>query len=153
VFVTVTVAGALNGCIGTVAPVEPLAAAVPRLAWEAAFDDPRLPALRRQDYPRVGIEISLLSPPVPMEVGSEADLVARLRPGIDGVILGAGPRRATFLPAVWDKLPDPSDFVTHLKAKAGIPAAGWPPGISVARYSAEEFGRHGLLQHGDDRSI
>jgi AmmeMemoRadiSam system protein A len=140
VFVTVTVDGALNGCIGTVTAVEPLCDAVSRLAWEAAFDDPRLPALQAEDYPHCGIKISVLSEPEPIRAQSEAELIAALRPGIDGLILVDGSRRATFLPAVWEKVGDAAEFVAHLKTKAGIPASSWPPRISALRYTAEEFG-------------
>jgi uncharacterized protein len=140
VFVTVTVGGALNGCIGTLSPVEPLCQAVARLAWEAAFDDPRLPALRAEDYPDHGVKISVLSEPEPIAAESEAELISVLRPGIDGLILVDGTCRATFLPAVWEKVGTPADFVAHLKAKAGIPVSSWPEGISALRYTAEELG-------------
>jgi len=140
VFVTVTVAGELNGCIGSVWPTEPLGRAVPRLAWEAAFSDPRLPRLQRRDYPQTAIHISLLSVPEPVAVASEEELLAVLRPGVDGLIITDGTRRATFLPAVWEKLPGKDDFVANLRAKAGIPSGRWPTKLSVHRYTATEFG-------------
>jgi uncharacterized protein len=139
VFVTVTVGGELNGCIGSVWPTEPLAVAVPRLAWEAAFADPRLPRLQPGDYPRTEAHISILSVPEPLSVTSDEELLAVIRPGIDGLIITDGTRRATFLPAVWEKLPDKADFLAHLKAKAGMPTSGWPPKLSVHRYTASEF--------------
>jgi AmmeMemoRadiSam system protein A len=140
VFVTVTVAGELNGCIGSVWPAEPLYVAVPRLAREAAFADPRLPRLQAGDYRRTAVHISILSAPEPLTVGSDAELLAVLRPGVDGLIITDGTRRATFLPAVWEKLPDSADFLAHLKAKAGMPTSGWPARLSVHRYTASEFG-------------
>jgi AmmeMemoRadiSam system protein A len=137
VFVTVTVDGRLNGCIGTLDP-EPLAAAVSRLAWDAAFADPRLPALDRADYPRAAVKISVLSAPEPFDAPTEADLIASLRPGIDGLVIAAGGRRATFLPAVWETLPEPAAFVAHLERTAGIMA--WGRGIRAWRYTSVEFG-------------
>jgi len=140
VFVTVTVAGELNGCIGSVWPTEPLGRAVPRLAWEAAFSDPRLPRLQRGDYPHTALHISILSIPEPLAVASEEELLSVLRPGIDGLIITDGTRRATFLPAVWEKLPGKADFLAHLQAKAGIPPGHWSTKLSVHRYTASEFG-------------
>jgi len=140
VFVTVTVGGELNGCIGSVWPIEALGAAVPRLAWEAAFADPRLPRLRPGDYQRAGVHISVLSVPEPLPVTSEEELIAALRPGVDGLIIAHGRRRATFLPAVWEKLPDRAEFLAHLKAKAGMPHSWWSAQVSVHRYTASEFG-------------
>lgn len=145
VFVTLTVDGDLNGCIGNAWPAEPLCEAVPRLAWEAAFADPRLPALRREQYPALDIEISVLSPPVPVPAASEDELLARVRPCVDGLILVAGARRATFLPSVWDKLPEAGEFVAQLKAKAGIRRGEWPPDLAVYRYTASTFGRHARI--------
>jgi AmmeMemoRadiSam system protein A len=137
VFVTVTVDGALNGCIGSLRP-EPLAAAVSRLAWEAAFADPRLPALEWSDYPRGDVKISVLSEPEELDVAGEDELIAVLRPRVDGVIIAAGARRATFLPAVWDTLPDRAAFVHQLERKAGM--RGWPRGAKAWRYTSVEIG-------------
>jgi uncharacterized protein len=145
VFVTVTVDGSLNGCIGSLRP-EPLAAAVSRLAWEAAFADPRLPALDRSQYARADVKISLLSEPEALDVASEDELVAALRPGVDGVIIASGARRATFLPAVWETLPDPVAFVRQLERKAGL--RGWPRGTQAWRYTSVEVG--GPLCPGDE---
>lgn len=139
-FVTVTVDGELNGCIGTMEATEPLGLAVARLAHDAAFADPRLPRLRPDDWPHTAIKISVLGPMVPMDVGSEAELVAELRPGVDGVLLDASGRRGTFLPAVWETLPDPLDFVRHLEVKAGLRPGHWPAGARVWRYAVDEVG-------------
>jgi AmmeMemoRadiSam system protein A len=137
VFVTVTVDGSLNGCIGSLQP-EPLAAAVSRLAWEAAFADPRLPALEWSEYPRADVKISVLSEPEALDVTGEDELIAALRPGVDGLIIAAGGRRATFLPAVWETLPDRAAFVHQLERKAGM--RGWPGGAKAWRYTSVEVG-------------
>jgi AmmeMemoRadiSam system protein A len=89
---------------------------------------------------RVDLHLSVLSPPAPMAVTDEADLLRQLRPGVDGLILGEGARRATFLPAVWEDLPDPREFVRHLKAKAGLGANYWSPRMKAERYTTESFG-------------
>lgn len=139
-FVTVTVDGELNGCIGTIEPVEPLVTTVARCAWEAAFDDPRLPSLRRADFPRTGIEVSVLSAMEPMDVASEAELVAALRPGVDGLLLEGNGHRATFLPAVWEQVPAPELFVHLLERKAGLWPGTWSPRMHAYRYTATKFG-------------
>ena len=139
-FVTVTVDGELNGCIGTTEATEALGVAVARLAHDAAFADPRLPPLCPDDWPGTAIKISVLGAMVPMDVDSEDELVAALRPGVDGVLLEAGGRRGTFLPAVWDALPDPLDFVRHLQVKAGLRQGLWPSGARVWRYAVDEVG-------------
>ena len=141
VFVTLEVDGELNGCIGTVEPVEPLGAAVPRLAWSAAFADPRLPDLTAADYPDLEIKLSLMSRLSPLPAGSEEELVAGLRPGVDGLVIRRGRAGATFLPAVWEKVPDPLDFVRHLEAKAGFRPGHWPSGMAAWRYTATEYRR------------
>lgn len=141
VFVTIKVDGELNGCIGSLDPRRPLAVAVPTLAWEAAFADPRLPPLTWSDEPGLGMTVSVLSPLEPLGVASEPELLAALRPGVDGLLIAAGLRRATFLPAVWETLPDPLDFVRHLQAKAMLPRGEWLAGTKAYRYTALEFGR------------
>jgi AmmeMemoRadiSam system protein A len=140
VFVTVKVRGELNGCIGSLDARDPLAVAVPALAWDSAFADPRLPALTPADEDGLEIELSVLSPLEKMATVSEAELVAAVRPGVDGLVIGAGTRRATFLPAVWEALPEPLDFVRHLEAKARIRPGHWPEGMEAFRYTAQEFG-------------
>src|SRR4051794_17132203 len=138
-FVTVTVGGQLNGCIGTIEP-QPLARAVARLAYQAAFEDPRLPALTPGDYDRAGIKISVLSPMEPVPAASEDELLRHLRPGIDGLLIESGWHRATFLPAVWETLPDPQTFLRHLEMKAGLSPGRWPGDMRAYRYTSEEFG-------------
>jgi AmmeMemoRadiSam system protein A len=141
VFVTVNVAGELNGCIGSMVDPDPLGAAVPRLAWDAAFADPRLPVLRSKDYPATEIKISVLSPLEPLPPMTEVELIEALRPGVDGLLIRAHGRQATFLPAVWEKVPHPREFLAHLQMKAGLPPGWWPAGAEAFRYTSEEFGR------------
>ena len=141
VFVTLTVAGELNGCIGTIDGDEPLGHSVPRLALSAAFDDHRLPPLRPADYSRLDIELSLLSRQTPIDVDSRAALLAELRPGHDGVVISAGPRQGLFLPSVWEKLPDPDDFLDHLWLKAGLPPRTWLPDMRASRFTTQRHER------------
>ncbi len=141
-FVTLHVGGELHGCIGTIEPARPLVAEVARCAFGAAFEDPRFEPIAREDLPFLDIHISVLTPPQPLHADDEADLIRQLRPGIDGVVLEdeALGRRGTFLPAVWDKLPDPRDFVTQLKIKAGLPPDHWSPTLQWYRYTAQSIG-------------
>ncbi len=143
-FVTLEVDGRLNGCIGSMVPAQPLGAAVAELAWRAAFADPRLPPLTPADYPSLEIKISLIGPLEPIEAGSEAELAANLRPGVDGVLIRRGAANATFLPAVWAKLPDPLTFLRHLEAKAGLRPGQWPRGIAAWRYRTTEYRRRAV---------
>ncbi|HEX2850222.1 MAG TPA: AmmeMemoRadiSam system protein A [Acidimicrobiales bacterium] len=143
-FVTVTVAGELNGCIGTIEPIESLVATVARCAWDAAFDDPRLPALQRSQIDRTGIEVSVLSPMEPIDVHSEAELVAALRPGVDGLLIDGDGHRATFLPAVWEQVPEPELFVHLLERKAGLWPGTWSPRRRAYRYTATKFGNEAV---------
>ncbi|HLY83782.1 MAG TPA: AmmeMemoRadiSam system protein A [Acidimicrobiales bacterium] len=141
VFVTIEVAGSLSGCIGTVEPVEPVAVAVPRLAREAAFNDPRFPPVTSDDWPDLAIKISLLDPLVPVPAADEADLVSRIRIGVDGLVLATGGHRATFLPSMWQRLAEPRRFVRHLQQKAGVPPGSWPAGTRAWTYTALELSR------------
>ena len=144
VFVTLEVDGALNGCIGSVVPAEPLGVAVPGLAWRAAFADPRLPPLTAADYPSLEIKLSLIGPLEAVPAGSEAELAANLRPGVDGVLIRWAAANATFLPAVWRKLPDPENFVRHLQAKAGLRPGQWPPRMEAWRYDTADHRRRAV---------
>jgi len=138
-FVTLTQAGNLRGCIGTLEAWRPLAIDIAENALAAAFRDPRFAPLRAAEFPATRIEVSLLSAPEPWPVENEEDACRRLRPHVDGVILAAGERRATFLPQVWDDLPDPHDFLRHLKYKAGLPPEGWSPDIQLQRYQVQKW--------------
>jgi AmmeMemoRadiSam system protein A len=139
-FVTLRVGEVLRGCCGTIEATRPLYVDVWNNAWASAFADPRFPALTPDEWADTGIEISVLSEPEPCDVRSEQELLEVLRPGVDGVILQAGVRRSTFLPAVWEQLPDARQFIRHLKLKAGWPADFWPPDMRVWRYVTESFG-------------
>lgn len=139
-FVTLDLAGRLRGCIGHLEAYQPLAIDVAENAFAAAFRDPRFAPLKTAEWPQIGLHISVLSPPVPMQFADEADLLSQIRPGIDGLILRLGNQRGTFLPSVWDSLPNPVDFLRELKHKAGLPGDVWSAGIEVARYTTESFG-------------
>jgi len=138
-FVTLNKEGELRGCIGHLEAVQPLIADVAENAFNAAFRDPRFPPLSAAEFDRIEIHISVLSPPEPMSFTSEADLLRQIRPGIDGLILEEGPYRGTFLPSVWEQLPEPERFLTHLKMKAGLPPNHWSDHLKVYRYTTESF--------------
>lgn len=140
-FVTIEVDGELNGCIGSIVAVEPLGVAVPHLAWKAAFADPRLPALTPAEYPSGEIKISVLTPLEAVPARSEAELLANLVVGMDGVLIRSGAANATFLPAMWDKLPDPLTFLRHLEAKAGLRPGSWPRHMEAWRYRSADYRR------------
>lgn len=143
-FVTLQLQGRLRGCIGHLEAVQPVVVDVAENAFAAAFRDPRFPALGRDEWADVDIHLSLLTRPVPMRFNDESDLIAQIRPGEDGLILQDGPNRGTFLPSVWESLPDPVQFLTHLKHKAGLAANHWSDRIEVYRYYTESFGEHDL---------
>lgn len=139
-FVTLLTAdGRLRGCIGTIEARRPLVADINANAFAAAFEDPRFPPLRPAERADLSCELSILTPPEPMEFADEADLVQRLRPGVDGVLIEAGTRRGTLLPAVWEQLPDPVEFWQTLKRKAGIAQGMLPEDLIVYRYHAEHI--------------
>jgi AmmeMemoRadiSam system protein A len=140
VFVTLTRSARLRGCIGTLEPVAPLATAVADSAHSAAFRDPRFPPMRRDELETITIEISVLTPTRPLAAASREVLLDRLRPGVDGLVLQDGRHRSTFLPKVWEQLPDPRDFLAQLLAKAGLPADHWSPSLQLHRYGALTFG-------------
>jgi len=139
-FVTLRIDGDLRGCCGSIEPRFMLAEDVWRNAWASAFADPRFPRLSAAEYEDSDVQISVLTPLEPMLVASEAGLIETLLPGVDGLVLKLGNERATFLPAVWEMLRDPVDFVRHLKVKAGWPASFWSPEIQMWRYRTESFG-------------
>ncbi len=140
-FVTLTVAGRLNGCIGTIEGREPLGHAVARLALSAAFEDPRLPALRPEDRAHLTIELSLLSPLTPVTARSRTELLEAVRPGHDGLVVEAGRRRGLFLPSVWDQIPRPEDFLDHLWHKADLRPRSWPEGLRLFRFVTQRHER------------
>jgi hypothetical protein len=138
-FVTLMLDGELRGCIGSLHAARPLREDVIRNAIGAAFQDPRFDPLSSAEFARLQVEVSVLSPLTPLPVSDEADACAKLRPGIDGVVLERGARRATFLPQVWDELPRPGDFLRHLKLKGGWPGEYWSPDMKLERYTVFKF--------------
>ena len=124
-FVTLRIGGRLRGCMGSLEATEPLVVNVAKNAYSAAFRDPRFAPLVREEFPQIGIHLSLLSRPEPLEFETEEQLLAQIRPGVHGVTLIEGNRRATLLPAVWESVREPGEFLTHLKRKAGLPVDYW----------------------------
>ena len=138
-FVTLTIDGRLRGCIGRLEACRPLVEDVAENASAAAFEDPRFPPLTRREFEKLEIHISVLSIPEEMQFSSEEDVLNRIRPGVDGLILQEGRRRGTFLPSVWIELPDKKLFWAHLKLKTGLPAGYWSDTVRVFRYTTEYF--------------
>ncbi len=139
-FVTLVLDGSLRGCIGTLASPEPLVRNVRENALNAAFRDPRFPPLTVAEFQQVVIEVSVLSPPAPLAYTDCDDLLARIRPGVDGLIIRKGGASATFLPQVWKQLPRRQDFLSHLCLKAGLPAQAWREGdLDVETYQVQYF--------------
>ena len=138
-FVTLTQQGQLRGCIGSLEAWRPLLQDVQENARAAAFRDPRFEPLRADELPYTRVEVSLLTPPEPMNFASEAEALAQLRPLIDGVIFTAGSRRSTFLPQVWEQLPEAREFMARLKQKAGLPANYWGPDVRLERYTVQKW--------------
>ena len=134
-FVTLIQDGELRGCIGSLEPRRPLSADVSANAVAAAFRDPRFPPLATHEFRATSVEVSLLSPPEAFAVFDEADLTRQLRPGVEGIVLQYEARRATFLPQVWETLPEPREFIAALKKKAGLQQDFWAAGVNVARYT------------------
>ena len=138
-FVTIKQQGQLRGCIGSLEAHRPLGDDVRANAQSAAFRDPRFKPVSAEEFQRLKVEVSLLSKPVPMQFASETDALSQLRPGIDGIILVAGAARSTFLPQVWEQIPEPRQFIAQLKLKAGLPANVWPEGIKLFRYEVQKW--------------
>ena len=139
-FVTLTHHGELRGCIGHLEPIESLVEDVADNAYAAAFSDPRFAPVGEDELAGLQISISILGRPEAMSFASEADLISQIRPGIDGLILsGPAGHRGTFLPSVWNSLPQPAQFLQQLKRKAGLPADYWAEGMRVERYTTESF--------------
>ena len=138
-FVTLHLDRRLRGCIGTLTAYRPLLDDVRANAVAAASTDPRFPPVGPDEAPHLAIEVSVLSVPEPIQVTSERDAVLALRPRVDGVVLEAAGRRATYLPQVWDQLTDPLDFLRSLRAKAGLPRDHWDDGVRLSRYSVTSF--------------
>ena len=137
-FVTLNIAGKLRGCIGSLQAHRPLVLDIAHNAQAAAFQDPRFNNLSHTEYEQVDIHISILSQPSPFPVSSLQELAAKLRPGIDGLIIKEGTSQATYLPSVWEQLNDPTQFITELRRKAGLDPQGWQD-TEVLTYTTEEF--------------
>jgi len=138
-FVTLKLDDELRGCIGSLKPMRPLAVDVRENAIAAAFRDPRFPPLAVVEFEATSVEVSLLSADERVEVRDEEDLLAQLRPGVDGLVIEYGHHRATFLPQVWETLAEPREFIAALKHKAGLGAGFWAEDIRIARYAVEKF--------------
>jgi AmmeMemoRadiSam system protein A len=139
-FVTLTRQGQLRGCIGTLEAHQPLAEDVREHAQAAALEDYRFMQVAPEELPSLTIEISRLTSPQPLAYQGPEDLISKLRPGVDGVVLRDGFRRATFLPQVWEKIADPELFLSHLCQKMGVSPTGWrQKKLEVFIYQVEEF--------------
>lgn len=138
-FVTLTIDGELRGCIGSLNAHRALGDDVRSNAVSAALSDPRFPPLSAAEFSTVQVEVSLLSEPEFMEFRDEADALAQLVPGRDGVIFFNGCQKATFLPQVWEQLPEPHMFIAALKQKARLPVDFWGPGVMLARYQVRKW--------------
>lgn len=138
-FVTLRIAGELRGCIGTVDAHRPLGDDVAHNAHCAAYRDARFPPVTPAERALLELEVSLLSARSAIDVQCESEAVARLRPGVDGVVLEFAEMRATFLPQVWDNLPEPLDFLAELRRKARLPPRFWHPDMRISCYTVEKF--------------
>ena len=139
-FVTLTLNKQLRGCIGSLTSDEPIRTGVRRNAINAAFHDPRFAPLSAADFEKVKIEVSILSEPQRLNYRDSDDLVKKLRPGVDGVILRKDSASATFLPQVWEQLPETHDFLSHLCMKAGLAVDAWQnTRLDVSTYQVQHF--------------
>jgi AmmeMemoRadiSam system protein A len=139
-FVTLTMEGCLRGCIGHIVPQESLMEGIQINALNAAFRDPRFRPLSKSEWPKIKIEISILTDHRPLPYSGADDLLSKLRPGIDGVIIKKGFSQATFLPQVWEQLPSKSEFLSHLCLKAGLDADAWKKEkLEVLTYQVQAF--------------
>lgn len=145
-FVTLTQQGQLRGCIGSLQAHRSLLADVKANAVAAALHDSRFAPLTAMELERTEIEVSLLSPMQAMQFSSETEALAQLRPGVDGVVLEFGRYRSTFLPQVWEQLPAVTEFMAHLKRKAGLPADFWAAEVKLQRYTVSKWKESDLRQ-------
>jgi uncharacterized protein len=133
-FVTLKREGRLRGCIGSLEPSKPLAADVAQNAWAAACRDPRFPVLQVRELAGLQLSVATLGPHEPLLATTRDALLAALRPGVDGLVVRSGSLRATFLPAVWEQLPEPADFIDALWQKARLVPGSWPRKLELTRY-------------------
>ena len=134
-FVTLTLDDDLRGCVGTLEPVSPLIVTTANYAFAAAFSDSRFPPVTRAEADRLAVRVSILSPLEPLRFANQEELVRQIRPGVDGLLLEDGAYRGTLLPSVWDDLPEPEEFWSRLKLKAGLSRHYWSNTLRVSRYT------------------
>jgi AmmeMemoRadiSam system protein A len=137
-FVSLHQQGDLRGCVGNIKPLPTLYESVVRNARAAAFEDSRFPPLNEAELAKTQLEVTVLSPLERVAAVSEAEALAQLRPGQDGVVLNYQGRTSVFIPQMWEEIPDPREFLLHLKRKARFPAE-WQPGMSIDRFTAEHW--------------
>ncbi|MBN2391599.1 MAG: AmmeMemoRadiSam system protein A [Anaerolineae bacterium] len=140
-FVTLrTRRGDLRGCIGSLEARRPLVEDVRENAIAAALRDPRFPPVKTAELANLVVEVSVLTTPEPLDFDGPEDLLRKLRPNIDGVLIERGWNRATFLPQVWEQLPSPEEFLGNLCYKAGLPPNAWHwPDLKISIYQVEKF--------------
>jgi len=138
-FVTLHTYGNLRGCIGTLEAHRPLGEDVAHNAYAAAYRDHRFEPLQVSERALVAVEVSVLSPRTPLGVASEDEALALLRPHVDGVVFQYGFNQATFLPQVWETIPDPLDFLMELRLKARLPARFWHADVKLSRYTVDKY--------------
>ena len=138
-FVTLIQRGELRGCIGSLQACHPLIEDVSNNAVSAALYDPRFISLAADELPTVRVEVSVLSELHPLDFNSEEDALAQLRPNLDGVVFEWGPYRSTFLPQVWESLPQPQQFLAQLKSKAQLSENFWAEDIQLSRYTVSKW--------------
>ena len=138
-FVTLKINDDLRGCIGSLEAYRALVEDVADNAFAAAFRDPRFPRLSDAEYDQLQYHISVLDKPQPMQFTSEQELLEQIRPGVDGLVLHDKHNRGTFLPSVWESLPDKESFLQHLKLKAGLSPNYWSDTVKVERYTVEDI--------------
>jgi len=145
-FVTLTQNGELRGCIGTLEAHRPLLQDVKANAHAAAFRDPRFSALTLAELDKTEVEVSLLSAMTPLQFSGERDALAQLKPGIHGVVFEFGRHRSTFLPQVWEQLPNVVEFMAHLKYKAGLPPDFWAEEVGLSLYTVSKWKESDVLE-------
>jgi AmmeMemoRadiSam system protein A len=150
-FVTITNHGKLRGCIGNTEATYPLAQDVARNAISAATRDYRFPAVMAQELPEIRLEVTILTPLKMLTYHNYDDLLTKIRPGIDGVILSSGDKRGLLLPQVWDRIPEPDRFLEMIALKAGMPKRELgddPPSVTVQTFEAHHYAEPGYQEPG-----
>ncbi|WP_197171967.1 AmmeMemoRadiSam system protein A [Novipirellula aureliae] len=140
-FVTLRTDEQLRGCVGSVEASDPLVFDVSHNAFRAAFNNGRYPALTEAEFPSLTIQVTVLSPLKHLITRSLGDVIAKIQPGVDGVVLRLGRRHAMFLPEIWETLQDPVELFRHLRLKAGLPPERWSPRIRVSTFQTQRFSR------------